>query len=186
MRIKLFLSSAIIAASIFGSSAQAAVVIDSTSLEAITGPDEQGNTVTFGYSDSQLESPTFEEFVTFTNSKGGIYDLALSTSNLNVDFTRAFITGPGGMMFDLNKLFDQGGGLEFWGASNLNFGPGQFTLNLLGNNRGPGTLTGSVTVADQMAAVPEPSTWMLMLLGMAGVGFSMRRKEKQTLRVRYT
>ena len=36
-----------------------------------------------------------------------------------------------------------------------------------------------------VAAVPEPSTWMLMLLGMAGVGFAMRRKEKQTLRVRY-
>lgn len=34
-------------------------------------------------------------------------------------------------------------------------------------------------------AVPEPSTWMLMLLGMAGVGFTMRRKDKQTLRVRY-
>ena len=37
-----------------------------------------------------------------------------------------------------------------------------------------------------VGAVPEPSTWMLMLLGMAGVGFTMRRKDKQTLRVRYT
>ena len=37
----------------------------------------------------------------------------------------------------------------------------------------------------QMGAVPEPTTWMLMLMGMAGIGFSMRRKEKQTSRVRY-
>ncbi len=37
-----------------------------------------------------------------------------------------------------------------------------------------------------VGAVPEPATWMFMLLGMAGVGFSMRRKGKQTLRVRYT
>lgn len=36
------------------------------------------------------------------------------------------------------------------------------------------------------AAVPEPATWMMMLIGMAGIGFSMRRKDKQTLRVRYT
>lgn len=36
-----------------------------------------------------------------------------------------------------------------------------------------------------IGAVPEPTTWVLMLLGMAGVGFSMRRKEKQTVRVRY-
>lgn len=35
-------------------------------------------------------------------------------------------------------------------------------------------------------AVPEPTTWMFMLVGMAAVGFSMRRNYKQTLRVRYT
>jgi hypothetical protein len=35
------------------------------------------------------------------------------------------------------------------------------------------------------AAVPEPGTWMLMLMGMAAVGFSMRRREKQTVRVRF-
>ena len=35
-------------------------------------------------------------------------------------------------------------------------------------------------------AVPEPATWMFMMLGMAAVGFTMRRKDKQTLRVRYT
>ena len=34
-------------------------------------------------------------------------------------------------------------------------------------------------------AVPEPGTWMLMLIGMAGIGFTIRRKDKQTLRVRY-
>ena len=28
-----------------------------------------------------------------------------------------------------------------------------------------------------VAAVPEPSTWMMMLLGFAAVGFSMRRKQ---------
>ena len=36
------------------------------------------------------------------------------------------------------------------------------------------------------AAVPEPTTWMLMLIGMAGVGFTMRRKRDTMLRVRYT
>ena len=34
-------------------------------------------------------------------------------------------------------------------------------------------------------AVPEPTTWMLMLMGMAGVGFSMRRKRDVSLRVRF-
>ena len=43
----------------------------------------------------------------------------------------------------------------------------------------------SINLIPAVAAVPEPTTWMLMLLGMAGIGFSMRRKDKQTLRVRY-
>ena len=37
----------------------------------------------------------------------------------------------------------------------------------------------------KIGAVPEPTTWMLMLMGMAGIGFSMRRKKDTTLRVRY-
>ena len=35
------------------------------------------------------------------------------------------------------------------------------------------------------AAVPEPTTWMLMLMGIAGIGFTMRRKRDTTLRVRF-
>ena len=37
----------------------------------------------------------------------------------------------------------------------------------------------------RVGAVPEPTTWMLMLMGMAGIGFSMRRKRDTKLRVRF-
>lgn len=36
-----------------------------------------------------------------------------------------------------------------------------------------------------IGAVPEPAAWMMMLIGMAGIGYSMRRKNKPTLRVRF-
>ena len=36
-----------------------------------------------------------------------------------------------------------------------------------------------------IGAVPEPAAWVMMLLGMAGVGYSMRRKDKGGLRVRF-
>lgn len=36
-----------------------------------------------------------------------------------------------------------------------------------------------------VGAVPEPSTWALMMLGMAGVGFSLRRKSRSGPRVRF-
>ncbi len=35
------------------------------------------------------------------------------------------------------------------------------------------------------AAVPEPATWLMMMLGMAGVGFSLRRKKQSMPRVRF-
>jgi hypothetical protein len=36
----------------------------------------------------------------------------------------------------------------------------------------------TLTVSDHVAAVPEPSTWAMMLLGFAGVGFAAYRKKK--------
>ena len=36
----------------------------------------------------------------------------------------------------------------------------------------------TLTVSDHVAAVPEPSTWAMMLLGFAGVGFAAYRKRK--------
>ena len=44
---------------------------------------------------------------------------------------------------------------------------------------------GTVIVNRAAAAVPEPATWMLMMLGMAGIGFSLRRKSNTKLRVSY-
>ena len=35
------------------------------------------------------------------------------------------------------------------------------------------------------AAVPEPGTWALMLLGFAGIGLVMRRRRKEEVRVKY-
>lgn len=41
----------------------------------------------------------------------------------------------------------------------------------------PGIFTSnSFTVSRVAAAVPEPSTWMMMILGFAAVGYSMRRR----------
>ena len=35
---------------------------------------------------------------------------------------------------------------------------------------------------EQVSAVPEPSTWMMMLFGFGLVGFSMRRRQKNSVR----
>lgn len=53
-----------------------------------------------------------------------------------------------------------------------NFGIGEFQQLRLGGVAAVG-------------AVPEPAAWIMMILGMAGVGFSMRRKGKAGMRVRF-
>lgn len=48
------------------------------------------------------------------------------------------------------------------------------------------TADSNIPVPDPTSAVPEPATWIFMVLGMAAVGFSMRRMPKQTLQIRHT
>lgn len=43
----------------------------------------------------------------------------------------------------------------------------------------------SANVAFVTNAVPEPATWAIMLVGFGAVGFAMRRRKKDNVRVRY-
>ena len=42
-----------------------------------------------------------------------------------------------------------------------------------------GSLGGTVSFT-QMAAVPEPGTWLMMLVGFGAMGYSMRRQRRST------
>ena len=53
--------------------------------------------------------------------------------------------------------------------------PGSVSFYLFDDNLGDNT--GGVSLA--VAAVPEPATWAMMLLGFAAVGFAMRRSKGQ-------
>ena len=35
------------------------------------------------------------------------------------------------------------------------------------------------------SAVPEPTTWLMMILGFAGIGFSLRRKQHVAARIQF-
>jgi PEP-CTERM motif len=63
------------------------------------------------------------------------------------------------------------------GAATL--GEGNYFLQLSGDGGGTSGYGGDLTVA----AVPEPATWFMMILGFAGVGFMAMRKKGHTFRV---
>jgi hypothetical protein len=69
-------------------------------------------------------------------------------------------------------------------AQTFNYTGGAFTLTVLdlsvpaGQGSTSFALTGRI---EAVAAVPEPSTWAMMVLGFAGVGFIAYRRRKQSV-----
>jgi hypothetical protein len=66
-------------------------------------------------------------------------------------------------------------------SSNQPIGSGGISFDyantFLGGGRGSLTLSPySIEVSDQVTAVPDPSTWAMLLIGFAGIGFAAYRK----------
>ena len=91
-------------------------------------------------------------------------------------------TSQGGWSFNLasgsfsqvNVWYGDNGGRN--GFSGTNYWLDLNPPNLAGSGANAGPLT-SFTVT---AAVPEPSTWMMMILGFCGLGFMVYRRNKHT------
>ena len=156
-----------------GSAAGATVTVDTTTM-VVGGPVTVADTTVIGFTEADLSSPTFVENVIFSNTLAGLYSITLTTSSPAVDFTSALVTGTGGP-FNLIEINDDGIN-EFWRLANpVTLDPGQYTLTINGNNSGVGSLGGSITIRSAVA-VPEASTWAMMLLGFGAIGFAYRRR----------
>lgn len=106
----------------------------------------------------------------------------------NVTGTFGGVAGTGNISFGTNLAADLNiqssnlgftqlsapGNLFTGPASNPTFNQGTFSLSG-GFTAGPATLTISQAA---VSAVPEASTWAMMLFGFGGVGFAMRRRKK--------
>ncbi len=157
------------------SAAGAAVTVDSTT-RVIDGPTTVADVTTIGFTEADLSSPTFTENVVFTNTLAGLYSITLTTSSPAIDFTSALLTGTGGP-YNLIEISDDGV-TEFWRLANpITLDASQYMLAINGNNSGAGSLGGSITI--RQAAVPEPATWGMMLLGFGAAGFAIRRSRRR-------
>jgi hypothetical protein len=104
-------------------------------------------------------------------------DGAPSTKTVDVS-----ITGAPDPMYQFTTALDGNRNLTYT-FETLDFSTvgGPVTLSFLSQDAGLyGAVVGGVTIS----AVPEPSTWAMMMLGFAGIGFmTYRRKNKTTFRL---
>jgi hypothetical protein len=87
---------------------------------------------------------------------------------------------PLGANFNLGNNFDAALGNPGWSSGEWLLGPGDYFIS------GIAIVTpysgGGVGALELSDAVPEPSTWAMMILGFAGIGFmAYRRKSKPAL-----
>lgn len=180
MRKKLAYLSTIVAATFMATSAQAAQFINISGSSGTYGDNDvacsEGTTGSCSFTRSF-------EFVTPAGFNLTSVDISSIISPTNpmtdINFTSVMLNGV-----NFNTLAT--GAQEFRNILNQTLVVGgNNVINVAGTTGGNAAFSGNLSFAS-VAAVPEPAAWMLMLIGMAGVGYSMRRKDKPTLRVRYT
>lgn len=178
MRKQLLAMAAIAAAGLMSTTAQAADFITISGPSGNFGDDNVLCSVGASGPCAFTRSFSFVTPAGFNLASIDISSIANANPATNIDFTS--VTFNGVSFATLST-----GISEFRNLLNQNLiAGGTNTINVAGTTGGNASFTGNVSMA-AVAAVPEPAAWMLMLIGMAGVGYSMRRKEKPTLRVRY-
>jgi hypothetical protein len=126
--------------------------------------------------------------VTFDNPSGDVFDLQVIFTSPG-DGSNSFVANLTG---SIAKGFGVGGRVA--GTVTVDFGAGQtiaydggsFTLTVddlsLNGTTTTGEITGEISnVVTGVAAVPEPSTWAMMILGFAGIGFMAHRRKNNVV-----
>lgn len=183
MRKKLAYLTTIAAATFMATSAQAAQFINISGSSGAYGDND------VACSEGTIGPCAFTrsfEFITpagFNLTSVDISSIPLMSNPMtDIDFTSVTLNGINFTTF----LTDEFGSQDFRNIVNQSLvAGGNNIINVTGTTGGNASFSGNLSFAS-VAAVPEPAAWMLMLIGMAGVGYSMRRKDKPTLRVRYT
>ena len=130
-----------------------------------------GPSGTYG-DDAVITQGAFSEMFNFLTPVGyNLTNATISTSALggnDINFTSVLLNG---MAFTLSPS----GVFEFGTMNNFSLLPGaNNTITVNGTNTGNTAFSGTLV----FAAVPEPATWGMMLLGFGVMGVSLRRRRR--------
>lgn len=179
---------AAIAATALPGAAHAAAIVGPTSVQTSSIDQGANNSFVISFSDTGLgQAPaTFNETISFTTDVAGLLDIFVGTTGSrpenNVTFGNIFLTGTGILAPGAGLVQIQPDPNDGFARNNFAVAAGTYTLTIQGT---PGTQNGGLngTIGFTAAAVPEPGTWALMLVGFGAIGFSMRRRRSQSAHI---
>ena len=126
----------------------------------------------------------------YTLSQPGLFGMLSGMVFADNRLLSIFVNGNplNGVNFSPNS---NGGDLQYQTANgrqiNLNLsGFGVInSITFLTQNDGPGANPEGLATNLSAPAIPEPGTWMLMILGLGAVGFAMRRRQSTSVRMQF-
>jgi hypothetical protein len=140
--------------------------------------------------------------VNFTSSGGDIGSINLTVSGTTATAISGLINGNAitglspyasadQQFFAAGPVYFTVGGLSFSDTTNVSYNFTSFpdNANRITNTtidpEGDGDPTPYALTSISVTAVPEPATWAMMLVGFGMIGFGLRSRRKQSVRVTY-
>lgn len=167
---------------VFAAAAVAFAAVPASAVEVIltAGPNGtySGSFDTVGTALSPIPAGSFSHTWTFTLPQDGLTNGTISSVALvpvnDVNLTSVTLNGT---PFTINST----GVVEFQSLVGLATMAGVQTLVVNGTSGSNGNYAGTISFSPT-AAVPEPATWAMMVLGFGAVGFAMRRRPETRVR----
>jgi hypothetical protein len=118
---------------------------------------------------------------TIATTAGAHYTLTFDLGSAIQWGIQAGVTASAGSASETFTSTNPGDSTNFWNSETLNFvATGPSTLITLAGASGQSYIgVDNVAVVETTGGVPEPSTWAMILLGFAGVGYMGYRRAKQ-------
>lgn len=178
MRRLLYTAAAAAALALASTGANAAALVLGTGSTTTVTPPASG---TFGNSFNPATPGLFTDVYNIMLTGASLTDASLISVSLaggnNIDFT----CGSCSVKFDSTPFsLVSSGNLDVFTLNPVNLAAGAHAITITGNIGSGPSASYSGTVNFNLP-LPEPATWAMMLLGFAGIGMAIRRRQRPVL-----